>query len=380
MKRITVVSTSLEEEDRLSSLISLLKQDPEVELGQITSARHRDGGMDIEFFRVEANGILLDQQTRLLLEREENFAHQEEIQAGFSRALTSLAPELVILMGESHRAFGAATTVALEHGIPIAHINGGESRYDLYGPSYGCAISRLSTLHFTSCEACANQVLESGADPGLVFSVGALGLAPDQMPMARTHLTASLGWVTHTPFAAIALEADPGLGSKNHIWVEHLIQALDHDALSCMNLLFCLPENKGLNKLVRSPLLAMANAQPHRIRLMENLDNDPGRSALAHANALVTNTSKHCRPASLFATPVLYIGQPSPCLAPMEGQGLTPCRLEKSQMETRLLETMLKPPTRSGENTSAPFFQPDTAERIKAVITEFITQFQSSLP
>ena len=112
MKRIALVTTSLNEEQTLKPFICTLEQDPHVDLGRISWTGHSDARMDLKYLRVETDNILLDNQFHLTLDRQEKFAATSQdfnLQLIFQRALTALSPELVIVFGNSPMAFAAAS-------------------------------------------------------------------------------------------------------------------------------------------------------------------------------------------------------------------------------------------------------------------------------
>jgi UDP-N-acetylglucosamine 2-epimerase (non-hydrolysing)/GDP/UDP-N,N'-diacetylbacillosamine 2-epimerase (hydrolysing) len=60
--------------------------------------------------------------------------------------------------------------------IPIAHIHGGELTLGAYDDSLRHAITKMSTLHFTSTNEYRQRVIQMGEDPDFVHDVGALGI------------------------------------------------------------------------------------------------------------------------------------------------------------------------------------------------------------
>ena len=68
-----------------------------------------------------------------------------------SEVLHSLNPDLLVILGDRYEALAAAQA-AMIHKIPIAHIHGGESTFGLIDEAIRHSISKMSHLHFVSCQ------------------------------------------------------------------------------------------------------------------------------------------------------------------------------------------------------------------------------------
>ena len=94
---------------------------------------------------------------------------------GISELLETLNPNLVILLGDRYEIMIAAMACML-HGIPIAHIHGGEISEGSNDDKMRHCITKLSNIHFVSCEENKKRVIQLGESPNKVFNFGALGL------------------------------------------------------------------------------------------------------------------------------------------------------------------------------------------------------------
>ena len=94
---------------------------------------------------------------------------------GISELLELLNPDLVIVLGDRYEIMMAAFASML-HNIPIAHIHGGEISEGSLDDKIRHSITKLSNLHFVSCDEYEKRVIQLGEKPKNVFNVGALGL------------------------------------------------------------------------------------------------------------------------------------------------------------------------------------------------------------
>jgi len=94
---------------------------------------------------------------------------------GFSTFIKANKFDLLILLGDRFEVF-AASTVALYHNLPIAHICGGESTEGLIDEAIRHSITKMSHLHFVTNKLYAENVIQMGENPENVFNFGSLGV------------------------------------------------------------------------------------------------------------------------------------------------------------------------------------------------------------
>ena len=93
---------------------------------------------------------------------------------GYAEALARLAPDTVVILGDRYEALAAAQAAFVLR-IPVTHIHGGEVTEGAYDDAFRHCITKLSSLHFTSCEQYRRRVVQLES-PATVFNVGAIGL------------------------------------------------------------------------------------------------------------------------------------------------------------------------------------------------------------
>ena len=94
---------------------------------------------------------------------------------GFSGAFADYRPDIVLVLGDRYEMFSAAAA-ALAHGLPIAHIHGGELSEGANDDAFRHAITKMSHLHFVSTEDHGRRVRQLGETADRVHVTGAPGL------------------------------------------------------------------------------------------------------------------------------------------------------------------------------------------------------------
>lgn len=90
-----------------------------------------------------------------------------------SASLSTLKPELIIMLGDRYEIFAAAISAHFLN-IPIAHIHGGELSGGAIDDALRHSITKMSDFHFTAAEGYRKRVIQLGEDPDRVLNVGAM--------------------------------------------------------------------------------------------------------------------------------------------------------------------------------------------------------------
>jgi len=85
--------------------------------------------------------------------------------------LASLAPDVVVVLGDRIEAFAAASAAAIG-GIRVAHIHGGDRAEGVADESMRHAITKLAHIHFPASPESAQRVLSLGEHAATVHPVG----------------------------------------------------------------------------------------------------------------------------------------------------------------------------------------------------------------
>lgn len=118
--------------------------------------------------------------------------------SGAADAFASLAPDLVLLLGDRFEILAAAEAAML-HRIPIAHIAGGDVTEGAIDDVMRHAITKLAHLHFVTNAESATRVRQMGEQENRIFVTGSPALdhlrrsVPIQRAELESRLNAPLG-------------------------------------------------------------------------------------------------------------------------------------------------------------------------------------------
>ena len=127
--------------------------------------------------------------------------------------------------------FGAAVA-AYTMLIPICHIAGGSTTSGALDEAYRHSITKMASLHFTTCETYRKRVIQLGENPSSVYNVGSLAIENclNVKLLGKEELLLSLGMDPVRPYCVVTFH--PATLEKESIEHElyELIKALlDND-------------------------------------------------------------------------------------------------------------------------------------------------------
>jgi len=102
---------------------------------------------------------------------------------GYGEAIQRLQPDIIVVLGDRFETFCTAAAAQVCR-VPLGHIHGGETTEGAIDEAFRHSITKMSHLHFASCEEYRKRIIQLGEPPDCVFNVGALGVEN----IKRTHL------------------------------------------------------------------------------------------------------------------------------------------------------------------------------------------------
>lgn len=230
-RAICVVTGGRAEYGLLQPVMEEIRAAPDLQLQLIVTGAHLEPRFGMTVEQIEADGFAIDARVPLGLAQDapgDIVRGMARCLAGVSDVLDRLNPDLVLLLGDRYEILAAAQA-ALIHGVPVAHVAGGDVTEGAFDDSIRHALTKLAHLHLTTNAEAAGRVARMGEEPWRIHVVGSPGL--DQLRrlelLEGEALEAALGaplgvrnlLVTWHP---VTLEADRGLAG-----FEALLAGLD---------------------------------------------------------------------------------------------------------------------------------------------------------
>jgi UDP-N-acetylglucosamine 2-epimerase (non-hydrolysing)/GDP/UDP-N,N'-diacetylbacillosamine 2-epimerase (hydrolysing) len=222
--------------------------------------------------------------------------------AGFADAMERISPDVVLLSGDRAETLTLCVTAAYS-GLPVAHIQAGDKSGHI-DDAARYAIAKLAHIHFASCEDSANRLRSLGEQPFRIFNTG----APQLDDLDREF-----------PAEPVVLAGRPlDLSRPYLLLIQHPVMAEREDAAQQMAATIGACIETGLPVAWIYPNIDLGftdivgvieEYRDHpQVFAAPNLDRDRFLTLLAHAAALVGNSSSGILEAPSFGVPVVNIG------------------------------------------------------------------------
>lgn len=308
-RRVCVVTGSRAEYGLLRWVMQGIREAPELDLQTVVTGMHLAPEFGDTWREIELDGFPIDRKIEMLLGSDTPTAVAKSVglgTIGFSDALQSLAPHLLLVLGDRFEIL-SAVTAALFLRIPVAHLHGGELTEGAFDDAIRHAITKMSHLHFVAADEYRQRVLQLGEDPARVHLVGATGLdVISRLPLLdRAALEESLEFKLGArsllvTFHPATLDEVPA-GEQ----MDELLAAVD--SFRDTQLVFTMPNAdtaaRGLHRQTRDFVAGHPNA-----RAFTSLGQLRYLSCMRHVDAVIGNSSSGLIEAPAMGTATVNIG------------------------------------------------------------------------
>ena len=308
--RIAVLTTTRADYGLLYWVLRAILDDPDVELLLYVTGSHLSPAFGVTADTIETDGIPIRRRVEVLLAADTPTAVGKAMAlalAGFSDALAEDRPDVLVLLGDRFEIVPVALACVV-HGVPVAHIHGGEATEGALDEYFRHAVTKLATLHFAATEAYRRRILQLGEAPERTFAFGAPGLDHlhrTDLP-SRATLQDALGLPLDRPTALVTyhpVTAEPGVAGAQ---IDALLAALL--AEEPLRAVFTQPNADAEGRAIQERIEHFCHDHPDRFRFVANLGTRRYLGCLRHLDLMVGNSSSGLVEAPSFRMPVVNVG------------------------------------------------------------------------
>jgi UDP-hydrolysing UDP-N-acetyl-D-glucosamine 2-epimerase len=371
MKKIAVITATRAEYGLLRPLIELVHQDPELVLQLIATGAHLSPNHGNTWQQIEADGFPITKKIEILLSSDSQVAISKAMglaQLSFSEVFEELKPDIAVILGDRYEMLAIAST-ALIFNIPIAHLHGGELTYGVIDDSIRHAITKMSSLHFTSTEEYRKRIIQMGESPDTVYNTGAIGL--DNIKKLKLYnqqeLEAAIGTKLKKRNFIITYHPE----TRNNESITHQLDQL-LDALEDFDntlLLFTGANADAHGNEINSSLKEFVANHSKNALFFNSLGQLRYLSCLQLFDMVIGNSSSGIIEAPSFSIPVVNIGnrQAGRIMAP----NIINCRIRKDDIKNAIDKGLSDSFRKSIANLKSPYGDGNAARKILDIIKNF---------
>ena len=363
MRKICFVTGTRAEYGLLSRLMRLVNEDKDLRLQVIATNMHLMPEYGETYKEIEKDGFIIDK--KVYMHKPSDDAHgiissmAEEMQ-GMNDALSELKPDILVLLGDRYEILVAAQ-VALIHRVPIAHIHGGEVTEGAFDDAIRHSVTKMSSLHFTSCEEYRHRVIQMGEQPSRVFDVGSLGVENIKaVPlMTKDELETSLDFKIDTQtilvtYHPVTLGGDP---AKD---IREFLDALD--LFKDLKVIFTMPNSDTGRDAIALAVENYVEKHSNSAKAYTSLGLRRYLSTLQFVKAAVGNSSSGIIEVPSFGIPTLNIGDRQK--GRLASESVVNCGTSKDEVIAGLKLCLSEEMQKAAKTYENPYAKPDTANLI----------------
>lgn len=226
---------------------------------------------------------------------------------GMAEALSQLAPDLIVILGDRFEMLATATAALMLH-IPIVHIAGGEISEGAVDDSIRHAITKMASIHLTATEPYRRRVIAMGENPQLVINTGAIGVynIMHEPLLSKDELEKSIDFTL--PPGSLLVTYHPATldGEDPAVRCKALLDALDRFPDS--HIIITYPNNDARGKVIIDCIEEYGKQNPGRVKVIPSLGKLRYLSALRCVSAVVGNSSSGIVEVPSMGIPTVDIG------------------------------------------------------------------------
>ena len=366
-KKILVVTGGRADYGLLKWVMHGLDNDPDFELQIIATGSHFSELFGNTFREIEADSLSIDYRIPLDVEDDSALGITNSISSvmiNCSIAFSKLNPDLVLVLGDRFEILAAAIACHVA-GIPLAHLHGGEITAGAIDEAFRHSITKMSQIHFVANEEYRRRVIQLGEHPRSVHLVGGLGvdslqkinLLPKEILQEKLGLVFDKAVLVVT-FHPVTLEDH---SAKNQM--KELLDALSE--IDQTTIIFTLPNSDmggvELIKMVSEFVTKRPNSKAY-----ESLGQEIYFSCIAHADAVVGNSSSGLAEVPSFKKPTVNIGDRQ--LGRIQASSVVNCAPHKEDILTAINFVFSEDFKASLVNTVNPYGEGGASKKIVDIL------------
>ncbi|KAA8597891.1 UDP-N-acetylglucosamine 2-epimerase (hydrolyzing) [Vibrio cyclitrophicus] len=363
-KKVAVFTGTRAEYGLLFWLLKDIQSDPELTLQLLVSGMHLSPEFGDTYKQIEKDGFQIDEKIEILLSSDSPVGTAKSMGLGvlgFADALSRLAPDVLVILGDRFEALAAAQTAMILR-IPIIHLHGGEITEGAYDDAIRHAITKLSYLHGTSTDEYRNRVIQLGESPERVKNVGAIGL--DHLNrgsfMTISELSESLNFDLTGPYFVVTYHPVTLGDESPEDSFQALLDALDE--YPNHQIILTYPNADDGGRRIIPMLEAYAAKQPSRVLAIPSLGQIRYLSSVKHAAAVIGNSSSGIIEVPAFDVPTVNIG--SRQKGRLAAKSVLNCEPSLASITEAISDAVKRNYKLDGETIINPYGQGDTSAQV----------------
>ncbi|MEJ1087385.1 UDP-N-acetylglucosamine 2-epimerase [Microbacterium sp. Mu-80] len=311
MRTIAVVTGTRADYGLLRGLLRAIEADPALHLRLIVTGTHLSEAFGRTVAEIEGDGFAIAASVPIWSDDDTPLAAAADVGRalpGFAAALSEIAPDVVVVLGDRLEAFAVATAATILS-VPVAHIHGGELTEGAMDDALRHAITKMSFLHFTSTADHRRRVIQLGEAPDRVFFHGApiVDILDTFEAMPPREVEERFGIRLSRPTALVTFHPAVMDVAPAERLVEELLGGLL--AVDDLHIVITGSNSDIGTEAVRDRIARFVSDHPDRVDYVESFGQRAYLSVMRSAAVVAGNSSSTVLEAPVLGVPSVLVGE-----------------------------------------------------------------------
>ena len=371
MRKICVFTGTRAEFGLLRRVMQGIQDSLDLTLQIVATGMHLSPEFGMTIQEIRDDGFEPDETVEILLSGDTPTAVCKSMGLGligYGDALQRLKPDILILLGDRFETFCMAAAAQVCR-VPLAHIHGGETTEGAIDEAFRHCITKMSHIHFASCEAYRQRIIQLGESPDRVFNVGALGVENIHKStlLTRQELAESIGFSLDLPYFLVTFHPVTLEKETADMQFQALLDALKH--FSDYNIIFSKTNADTDGRVINGMVDSFVEEHPERCVGFESLGMFRYLSAIKHSEAVVGNSSSGIIEVPSFKIPTVNVGDRQK--GRIQATSVLNCLPQESAIRHTVARALSPEFRQSISGISNPYEQPNTCATIVGLLKDF---------
>ena len=372
MKTICIVTGSRAEYGLLKRIILRFRADPGVKLNLVATGSHLREDLGNTAGEIEKDGIEITAKVNISVRcdsRTDMARAAAEAISAFAGYFEKNRPDLLMVLGDRFEIFAVACAAAVQ-AIPIAHIGGGQTTEGAVDEFFRHAVTKMSYLHFSTCEPYCRRIIQMGEAPDRVYNVGSPGVENALLTplLSREELQENLGVdLTSRKYCVVTFHPETMADESPEKQLSELIGALR--AFPEYRYIITLANADAGGESINRMWMAQAKTEKSWL-VVPSLGTRGYLSALKYADMMIGNSSSGIVEGPAMHIPAVNIGDRQK--GRVMADSIISCRLEKDQIKAAIGKARTPAFRETAQNAVSPFGAGNTSEQVYQIAMDWL--------
>ena len=293
----------------------------------------------------------------------------------FAEVFERHKPDCLVVLGDRYEIL-AVCCAAMNAGIPIVHISGGETTQGAIDESIRHCITKMSYLHFPACETYRKRIIQLGEEPDRVYNYGDVGVEAARMipAMTKRELEKSIGFLLDRPYMSVTFHPVTLEAGEAEQQMQELLGALQY--FENMKFIFTKANADAGGRKINAIIDKFVSEHDNCV-VFASLGMKRYINLLRHSDGIIGNSSSGIVEAPTIGIPTVNIGNRQK--GRLQADSIINCAPQELEIIEAVKTSQTAEFRERARHTVNPYGDGNTSERIVQTITEYLYHKSVSL-